>query len=249
MHQWPSPLIIAHRGASAHAPENTLAAFELALQQGATGIELDVKLSNDKEIVVIHDAKIDRTTNKSGWVSKMTLAAIQELDAGSFFSPKFSHERIPTLAEVFDLIGNQAMINIELSNYVTPYDELIVKVCQLVQEFGFHNNILFSSFLASNLNQARNLLPEIPRGLLAWKGWIGWWSRSFGFNFGDYQALHSNLYDVTAQQVSRVHRLKRRIYVWTVNTAEDVRRLFTWGVDGLITDDPELAKKELLKVT
>jgi len=72
-------------------------------------------------------------------------------------------------------------------------------------------------------------------------GWIGWWARSFGFNFGDYQALHPGLRDATPQQVARVHRLKRCVHVWTVNAAEDMRRLIDWGVDGIITDDPKLA--------
>ena len=76
---------------------------------------------------------------------------------------------------------------------------------------------------------------------MALGGWIGWWARSFGFNFGEYQALHPGLDDTTARQVARVHRLKRRIIVWTVNNGEDMRRLFNWGVDGIITDDPKLA--------
>ena len=89
MLDWPRPLILAHRGASAHAPENTLAAYELALVQGAHGVELDAKLSADGEVVVIHDATVDRTTDGKGRVSQLTLAALRELDAGSFFSEKF----------------------------------------------------------------------------------------------------------------------------------------------------------------
>ena len=100
---------------------------------------------------------------------------------------------------------------------------------------------MFSSFFASNLSKARAYLPEVPRGLLAFDGWLGAWARSFGFNFGRYQALHPYLKDVTSQQVQRVHRLNRRIHVWTVNAAEDMRRLFHWGVDAIFTDDPQLA--------
>jgi glycerophosphoryl diester phosphodiesterase len=87
------------------------------------------------------------------------------------------------------------------------------------------------------------LLPDIPRGLLALGGWVGWWARSFGFNFGDYQALHPHLDDTTSQQIARVHRLKRYINVYTVNAAEDIRRFINWDVDGIITDDPILAKE------
>jgi glycerophosphoryl diester phosphodiesterase len=241
MRDWPRPLILAHRGASAHAPENTLAAFELALKQGAHGVELDAKLSADGEVVVIHDESVERTTNGQGRVSQLDLTALRELDAGSFFSDQFKGEKIPTLAEVFETLGKRAIINVELTNYKTPRDGLADKVCELVQHFGLQDRVLFSSFFPSNLTRTRSLLPDTPRGLLALGGWIGWWARSFGFNFGDYQALHPGLHDVTPQQIARVHRLKRRIHVWTVNTAEDMRRLIGWGVDGVITDDPKLA--------
>lgn len=243
MHDWPRPLILAHRGASAHAPENTLSAFELALTQRAHGVELDAKISADGEIVVIHDATVDRTTDGKGRVSQLTLAALRELDAGSFFSEKFRGEEIPTLAEVFEAIGDQARINVELTNYATPRDGLADKVCDLVKRFGLEKKVLFSSFLPSNLKRTRSLLPDTPRGLLALGGWIGWWARSFGFNFGDYQALHPYLNDTTPQQIARVHRLKRRLNVYTVNVAEDIRRLINWDVDGIITDDPILAKE------
>jgi glycerophosphoryl diester phosphodiesterase len=171
------------------------------------------------------------------------VAARRELDAGSFFSAEFRTEKIPTLAEVFEMIGGRAYINVELTNYTTPRDGLVDKVCDLVKRFGLEERILFSSFLPSNLKRTRRLLPDIPRGLLALGGWIGWWARSFGFNFGDYQALHPNLRDTTPQQIARVHRLKRYINVYTVNLVEDMRRLINWGVDGIITDRPKLAKE------
>jgi len=243
MRDWPRPLILAHRGASAHAPENTLSAFELALAQGAHGVELDAKLSADGEVVVIHDATVDRTTDGKGRVSQLTTAALRELDAGSFFSERFSGEKIPTLIEVFEAIGDRALINIELTNYSTPRDGLADKICQLVEQFRLEERILFSSFLPSNLKRTCSLLPDAPRGLLALGGWMGWWARSFGFNFGDYQALHPHLNDTTPQQIARVHRLKRFINVYTVNVVEDMRRLINWGVDGIITDEPQLAKE------
>ena len=249
MGNWPRPLVFAHRGASAHAPENTLAAFELALEQGAHGIELDVKLSADGEAVVIHDPTVERTTNGKGKVSELDLASLRKLDAGSLFSEKFKGEKIPTLIEVFETIGKRAIINVELTNYTTRRDGLADKVCELVKQFGLQENVLFSSFLPSNLIRTRNLLPDTPRGILALGGWKGWWFRSFGFAFWDYQAMHPNLLDVTPRQVARVHRLKRKINVWTVNAAEDMRRLFKWNVDGIITDDPKLAVEILSEET
>ena len=235
------PVIFAHRGASAHAPENTLAAFELALTQNADAIELDVKLSADGRAVVIHDSTVDRTTGSQGRVKDLTFAQLKTLDAGSFFSETYRGEKIPSLEEVFEAVGKRTFINVELTNYTTPRDSLVETVCMLVKQFGLQERVMFSSFFASNLSKARAYLPDVPRGLLAFDGWLGAWARSFGFNFGKYQALHPYLKDVTPEQVQRVHRLNRRIHVWTVNAAEDMRRLFHWGVDAIFTDDPQLA--------
>src|SRR5215211_6371313 len=237
----PRPTIFAHRGASAHAPENTLAAFDLALAQGADGIELDAKLSADGQVVVIHDATLHRTTERQGRVKDLSLAELRSLDAGSFFGEQYRGEKVPTLEEVFEAVGKRMFVNVELTNYNTPGDYLVESVCMLVKKCGLQKQVLFSSFFASNLSKARGLLPEVPRGLLAFNGLLGAWARSFGFAFGRYQALHPNLKDVTPQQVQRVHRLDRRVHVWTVNAAEDMRQLFHWGVDAIFTDDPQLA--------
>ena len=237
----PKPVIFAHRGASAYAPENTLAAFELALVQNADAIELDVKLSADGQVVVIHDPTVDRTTGSRGRVKDLSFSELRALDAGSFFSEKFKGEKIPTLEEVFEAVGKRTFINVELTNYTTPRDHLVEAVCVLVKKVGLQKQVMFSSFFASNLAKARTHLPGVPRGLLALNGWLGAWARSFGFAFGRYQALHPYLKDVTSEQVQRVHRLNRRIHVWTVNAAEDMRRLFRWGVDAIFTDDPQLA--------
>ena len=237
----PQPVIFAHRGASAHAPENTLAAFELALAQQADAIELDVKLTVDGHVIVLHDATVDRTTGSHGRVRDLSLAQLRSLEAGSFYSEKYRGEKIPTLEEVFETLGKRIFINIELTNYNTPRDHLVETVCMLVKKFGVQKSVMFSSFFASNLSKARAYLPGVPRGLLAFNGFLGAWARSFGFAFGRYHALHSSLKDVTPQQVQRVHRLKRRIHVWTVDAVEDMRRLFGWGVDAIFTDDPQLA--------
>jgi len=237
------PVIFAHRGASAHAPENTLAAFELAYAQGADAIELDAKLSADGHVIVIHDLTVDRTTGAHGRVKDMKLADLRVLDAGSFFSANFRGEKVPLLEEVFETLGQKLFINVELTNYSTPRDHLVESVCMLVKRFNLQKRILFSSFFASNLLRAHSYLPEVPCGLLAYGGVIGAWARSFGFAFGNYAALHPYLRDVTQQQVARVHRLNRRLHVWTVNAEQDLRRLMEWQVDGVFTDDPQLALK------
>ncbi|MCC6298631.1 MAG: glycerophosphodiester phosphodiesterase [Anaerolineales bacterium] len=237
----PRPTIFAHRGASAYAPENTLASFELAIQQGADAIELDAKLTADGHAIVIHDQTVDRTTGAHGKVQKMPLAKLRSLDAGSFFSPKFHREKIPLLEEVFESFGRRTLINVELSNHDTPHDNLVETVCMLVKKFNLQNRILFSSFHHRTLAKARALLPEVPRGLLANDGFRAVWVRSFFFFFGDYQALHPHIWTASPHQVRRVHRLKRRVYVFTVNEEQKIRKMFHWGADGIFTDDPLLA--------
>ena len=239
----PRPVIFAHRGASAHAPENTIAAFELALAQQADAIELDVKLSSDGYVVVHHDDTVDRTTNGNGRIKDLSLAQLRSLDAGSFFAEKFRGEKIPTLEDVFEAVGKRTLINVELTNYKTRRDSLVETVCMLVKKHQMQKRVIFSSFFASNLSRARSYLPDVPRGLLALHGFLGSWARSFGFVFGKYQALHPYLTDTTQQEVARVHRLNCRIHVWTVNKEDDMRRLFSWGVDGIFTDDPLLAAR------
>jgi glycerophosphoryl diester phosphodiesterase len=236
--RFPRPIILAHRGDSSHAPENTLPAFASALQKGADGVELDAKLTADGHVIVVHDAAVDRTTNGRGKVASFTLEAIRRLDAGSWFDSKFAGTKVPLLEEVFETVGREKLINIELTNYSTPKDGLTQKVCDLVKRHGSQNQIIFSSFFASNLKIAAQILPETPRGLLALPGLPGAWARSFGFMFGDYQALHPHLSNVTREQIQRAHRVKRRVHVWTVNSLEEARRLMDWGADGIFTDDP-----------
>jgi glycerophosphoryl diester phosphodiesterase len=220
-------------------------AFELALDQGADGVELDAKLSADGQVVVIHDQTVDRTTNGRGRVRDLTLAGLQSLDAGVFFSETYRGTRIPGLPEVFETIGRRGLINVELTNYASPRDRLVETVCALIERHALQDRVLLSSFFASNLRKAARLLPGVPRGLLALGGWTGAWARSFEFMFGDYQALHPHLSDAAAEQVQRVHKVNRRIHVWTANIPEQVRRLQEWRVDGIFTDDPLMAARAL----
>ena len=237
----PSPAIISHRGASAHAPENTIAAFELAHEQGADAIELDVKLSAEGIPVVVHDETVDRTTDGSGTVAELDLASLQKLDAGG-------GQCIPNLAAVFTAVGRDLYINIELTNYSTRNDDLVDKVVDVVKEYGLEERILFSSFFAKNLKRATELLPETPRGLLALPTILGIFARCFGFRSDRYQAIHPSAKNVTERMVSQAHQRGQRVFVWTVNDADEMRKLAAWGVDGIITDNPKLAVETLRSV-
>jgi glycerophosphoryl diester phosphodiesterase len=241
LENWPRPLVIGHRGACAHAPENTLASFELAIQHKADAIEFDVKLSSDNQVVVIHDPSVDRTTNGTGKVADMPLAALRELDAGSKFADKFAGEKMPTLKDVFDRFGNQTLMNVELTNYSTPFDGLVKKVIELVRYHKLENRVILSSFLSNNLKIARRLLPEVPCGLLAYSSWMGYFPRNFGWKKG-FQALHPFLTDVDQTLVDNVHAAGKRIHVWTVNGEDNLKRMLGLKVDGIFTDDPGMLR-------
>ena len=241
---FPRPIIFAHRGDLAHAPENTLPAFLQALQKGADGVELDVKLTADGHVIVIHDSTLDSTTDGKGRVASSTLEAIRKLDAGKWFNEKFAGTKVPLLEEVFEVVGKDKMINIELK-LTNSREGLVVKVCELIKRHNNHSQILFSSFFPSSLKIAAQTLPEIPRGLLAMPGFLGLWARSFGFMFGDYQALHPHILSTSRVQILRAHRLKRRVHVWTVNVPSEITKLKEWDVDGIITDDQQTAVRAL----
>ncbi|MFZ3070119.1 MAG: glycerophosphodiester phosphodiesterase family protein [Anaerolineaceae bacterium] len=239
----PIPLIFAHRGASALAPENTLAAFRLARQLGADGIELDVMLSADDRLVVIHDDTVDRTTNGSGKVAGMPYAALRELDAGAHFGSAFRGEQLPTLTEVYEELGGKLLINVELKNYSHPFDALTRHVIALTERFNLQDSVLLSSFNPTNLSRARHINPKLQLGLLTSPG-----SRLMQGAVGrlfPYDALHPYHADVTEVMVARLHGIGKRVNTWTVDDPQALLRMYACGVDGVICNDPAAARKAL----
>lgn len=236
-----APLVIAHRGASMYAPENTIAAFELAVEMGADAIELDTMLSVDGIPIVIHDHSLGRTTDGSGNVSSKTVAEIKLLDAGSVFDVRFSGEKIPTLEEVFSAVGKKIMINVELKNYASPFDRLPETVVSLVMEKELSDRVLLSSFNPIALIKAQRASPEIRRAALIGAG--PKFVRVLLESFTNYSAMHPEVSLVNQEIVIKHHAAGHKVNVWTINEESEMMKLLSMGVDGLITAVPDIAKK------
>ncbi len=239
-----TPLIFAHRGASAYAPENTLAAFELALQQKADLIELDAKLTADQRVVVIHDQSVGRTTDGSGRVAALPFSHLRKLNASSRFRDQYPDEKIPTLEEVLEVCGGRIRINIELTNYLTPYDRLADEVMREIENSQLQDQVLVSSFHPIPLRRFHNLCPEIPIGFLAKRGMFGFLSRGWlGRWLVPYAALHPEKSDVSPDLIGSAQHYGYQVHTFTVNDPAEMASLISLGVNGIITDDPLLADK------
>lgn len=240
------PLIFAHRGASAYAPENTLPAFELAIEQGADFVELDAKLCADQRVVILHDRSVDRTTNGAGRVEDMTYQQLQALNACYRFQAEYPHEKVPLLEEVLELCAGRIGVNIELGNYFTPLDNLAEEVARIISTFQLQEEVIVSAFHPISLRRFHARSPETPIAFLARSGWQGYLSRGWlGRKIVPYNALHPEKSDVTPQMMAAARKYGFPVRPYTVNDAAEMQQLLALGVDGLITDDPWLARAQV----
>lgn len=223
-------LNIAHRGASGCYPENTLAAFRAAIEAGADMCELDVQLSRDGAMVVIHDDRVDRTTDGNGPVASMTLAEIKRLDAGARFDVCFKGEKVPTLEEVFDLVDGRCALNIELKS-----PGLETKVANLVRARGAVGSTLISSFDWEALARIRHIAPELRLGLLASR----WPARLIGAATEMKADAINPSYDIVTEDLCiAAHSREINVYAWTVDEPAVMRSLIADGADGIVTNWP-----------
>lgn len=224
--------IIAHRGASAHAPENTLVAFALAVEMQADMVELDVHLSKDGHLVVIHDSTFDRTTTGSGNVAECTLEELKQLDAGGWFGAKFSGERVPTLAEALHTIDSGCEVNVEIK-YASRYPGIGRAVSDCLKATGRPlTDFVVSSFEHAVLDEVKHHAPDLPVAPLFSK-----LPSDLASLRGEY--LHPSHKVVDAEVIRRATAQAQRVNAWTVNDEEGYRRLIDLGVHGIITDKPD----------
>ncbi|WP_310560506.1 glycerophosphodiester phosphodiesterase family protein [Flavobacterium sp.] len=221
-------LKIGHRGAKGHEPENTLIAFQKAIDLGCHGIEIDVHLSLDKEIIVIHDEKIDRTTNGKGFVNQMTLSELRS------FRIDGKHQ-IPTLEEVIDMVNNTAFINIELKSY-----ETVEKVIELIEKYVETKNMNYRNFIISSfdwnaLQQVRFLNDNIQIGVLTAT------DLDLGFSFAKFikaKTINPYFHLLNQENVTKIQNKGIEIHTWTVNEIEDIQKMKALNVDAIISDFP-----------
>jgi len=241
----PKPVIFAHRGASSHAPENTLSAFRLAVEQGASAIELDAQLTADQEVVVFHDTTLSRTTSGHGKVSDFTLAELQQLNAGVNFKPAYDAERIPTLADVLHNIPDTILLNIELKNLRTPSDALPLKTADLIQKFQAQQRVLISSFNPIALYKFQRQIPEVPRGRLLYNRLAIKIHELLPRLTSSYQSIHLPFRAITRKVVRTFHKRELKVFAYTLNHPQDIIDAIEAGVDGFFTDDPGFASRLL----
>jgi glycerophosphoryl diester phosphodiesterase len=247
------PMIIAHRGASAYAPENTLAAFKLAVKTGADAVELDVYQTKDQRLVVLHDKTLNRTTNGSGNVSDFTLDELKELDAGSWFDPKFKGEKIPALEEVIDALPDTTIIIIELKEGSHQSPGIEEDVIEIIRRNKIADRVILKSFNQEVLQRLRKSAPEIPLcyvyafrlpflGIVVDKG------ISFGSIFKinvEYLQPHRLL--LSRSFVEKAHECGYKVISWGVNSPNQIMKAIDYGVDGIETDYPNRVRMLLDK--
>ena len=232
-------LIFAHRGSAGTHPENTMAAYIEAEKVGAEGLEIDVHLTKDNQLAVIHDNTVNRTTNGSGMVRDYTLAELKKLDAGSWFSPSFQQERIPTLEEVLKFIQNNNMIlNIELKYAVLDDVDFEKKVIQAVEAHDLVDRVIISSFNHEGLKKVNQLQPKIECAALYMERLFEPWNyvKTFGA-----KAIHSYAKKTDANMIHKATENNVAVRVFTVNKTAQLHYFIQANSPAIITDYPKKA--------
>ncbi len=229
-------LVLGHRGARAYAPMNTIPSFELALKQGADGIELDTHLSKDGQLIVLHDFSVDATTNGKGLANDFTLAELKELDAGSSFSAEYVGTRIPTLDEVFEAVGKKLFINVEIKSETQDTDGVEQAVADCIARHGLEGSTIVSSFNPLALKRFRAIMPVVPIGYL--------YAPDYDFSAAmegfPHEARHPQDQMIDAAYMEWAKKNNYRVNTWTVNDPQRAVELYQLGVDAIITDMPDV---------
>ena len=235
------PVVVAHRGSSAVAPQNTLAAFEAAWRSGAGSIEIDIQPTADGHVVVIHDDTVEATTDGQGVVTEMTLEALRALDAGSWFAPAYAGQRVPTFAEVLDLMVRRPGIDLLLELKGAWTTEQVRPVTAAIRAAGLADRVIGQSFWPQSVTALAEADPDLRRGLLVFEVPDG--LDALVATCADLGVMTCNPYGpllVTHPDlVDRLHAAGLQVQVWTLNEPEQWAAAVELGVDAVITDRPD----------
>ena len=232
-------VVIGHRGAGKLAPENTLASVERAIADGADWVEVDVQETTDGEVVVVHDSDFMKLAGVPLKVWEVTIAEVEAVDVGSRFDPAFAGERVPTLAAVLEACRGRAGVTIELKDY--GHGQMLEeRVAGIVEACGMESDVVVMSLKPAVVKRMKSLRPDWTVGLL------------MSVSVGDASTLEADFLAVNARYVSRgfvrrAHRAGKQVFVWTTNDAVSISRMIGRGVDGVITDDPDLARRVIVQ--
>lgn len=234
-------LVWAHRGASGYAPENTLHAFQKAIEMGADGIELDVQVTKDGQLVIIHDETVDRVSDGKGWVKDYTYEELIKLNVNKDF-PEYGKVSIPTLEEVYLLLKDtQLTINVELKNSIIFYENLEEKVMELTSKMGLKKRIIYSSFNHFSIMKLKELDSSVKTGFLYEYGFLDMPKYAKKYHV---DALHPALYNL--QYPNLIKDCKKKgieLRVWTVNDIKDMKMLCENEINAMITNYPDIGRK------
>lgn len=237
--------LIGHRGAMGYAPENTLVSFEKAMHMGATMLELDIHLTKDDELVVIHDSDLSRTTTGVGLVEDMTLSEIQSYDAGIGMHEDYRGERVPSLQEVLELTCHKIALNIELKAGRHIYPGLVPRLLTTISHYDIANEVVISSFHRAYLRELKQKSPKLEVALL--------YSEKSPEILDEalreqWQGLHPWYRIVDRELLEEAHRRGRVVRAWTVNQVPEMVNLIKLGVDGICTNFPDALKSAVTEL-
>jgi glycerophosphoryl diester phosphodiesterase len=233
--------IVAHRGASDDAPENTLAAIELALLQGSDAVEIDVRLSADRYPVLIHDETTGRTTDDilDRKVNALTLEQLQSLDAGSWFSNAYQSEKIPSLDEALNLISGRANAFVELKS---TNQILEIETIRVIEKYQMEDSTIILSFDKDQLKRIKTLNSDVKTLLLV-PVFYGNIDTFLDNSYIDAYGFSRDIITENTDYIDIAHQLSKKVYAWTVNETDDLQAVVSSGVDGIITDRPIVARE------
>lgn len=229
---------IAHRGFSGPFPENTLLAFQKAIEVGADGNEFDVHLTRDGVPVIHHDEHLERTTNGTGLIGDYSFDELKQLDASARYTDLFAVQRIPSLREYFELVdGINVISNIELKNSVIQYPEIEQRVLALIDEFNCRENVIVSSFNHYSIRLFKELAPDVQIGILE-ESWLinpGEYAKSLNAEY-----YHPEFHSLTDEIVQNLRENRIKINAWTINEKSDMQKSIELKLDGVITNHPDI---------